>query len=240
VLALVPLVSRVVQADFLLPINCLIEINKLDAAGDPSTLDLRRSLGLYCSATYGSSYRSEAFWRDPRARQLTAPLRPVAERVLASYPAVSPSDASVAADATRDTLDEASARSGAATGLAITMALPSGVLLLSAVFALLSSLFVRGGVLTRLIGLAVVDAHGHLVPRWLSVVRAIVAWSPTLVMWAWFGGSLALGRSFEQTFAAVWLVAFTFAVSLAGVVWTIRHPSRNWPDRITGTWVVPR
>lgn len=240
VLALVPIISRVVQADFLLPINCLIEINKLDAGNDPSTADLRRSLGKYCSATYGSTYRNDFFWKDPRARQLTTPLRPLAERVIADYPAVSPAEAAVAAEAARATLEEEEARSGAATGLAITMALPSGVLLLCAVLALVSSLLVRGGVLMRLLNLAIVDRRGHLVPRWLSFLRAVVAWSPTLAMWTWFGASMALHRSFEQTFAAVWLVALTFAVSLAGAVWTIAHPSRSWQDRIAGTWVVPR
>jgi hypothetical protein len=240
VLALVPIASRVVQAEFLLPMNCLIEINKLEAANDPSTLDLQRSLGTYCSATYGRTYGNTFFWRDPRARQLTTPLRPVADRVLASYPAVSPADAAVAADATRATLDEDSARDGAATGLAVMMALPSGMLLICAALSLVSSLLVRGGVLMRLVGLAVVDGHGHLVSRWLSFVRAIVAWSPTLIMWAWFGVSLALDRTFEQTFAAAWLVALTFAVSLAGAIWTITRPSRSWQDRLTGTWVVPR
>jgi hypothetical protein len=72
------------------------------------------------------------------------------------------------------------------------------------------------------------------------VYRAIVAGSPALIMWAWLGISMALGRSFEQTFSAVWLVALTFGVSLAGVVWTIRHPSESWQDRVTGTQVVPR
>ena len=239
-LALVPLVSRVVRADFLLPLNCLIEINKLEAGNDPSTADLRRSLGTYCSATYGSTYRNEFFWRDPRGRQLTIALHPVAERVLASYPSVSPADAALAADATRETLDEDEPRSGAATGLAITMALPSGVLLLCAAFALISSVLVRGGLLMRLLGLAVVNRRGHLVSRWRSVVRSIVTWSPALIMWSWFGVSMALGRSFEQTFAVVWLVTLTFAVSLAGAVWTIAHPSRSWQDRIAGTWVVPR
>jgi hypothetical protein len=119
------------------------------------------------------------------------------------------------------------------------MALPSGMLLVCAVFALLSSLLVRGGVLMRLLGLAVVDRRGHLVPRWLSFVRAILAWSPTLLMWAWFGTLLALGRSFEQTFSAAWLVGLTFAVSLIGAIWTITHPSRSWQDKVMGTWVVP-
>jgi hypothetical protein len=92
----------------------------------------------------------------------------------------------------------------------------------------------------RLLGLAIVDRRGHLVSRWLSFVRALVAWAPTLVMWSWFGVSMALGRSFEQTFAAVLLVALAFAVSVAGAIWTIAHPSRSWQDRATGTWVVPR
>jgi hypothetical protein len=240
VLALVPIISRVVQADFLLPLNCLIEINKLDAENDPSKLDLRRSLETYCSATYRRTYADDSFWRDRRAHQLTEPLRPVADRVVARYPAAGPADAAAAATATHELLDEKSAREGAATGLAITMALPSGILLVCAVFALVSSLLVRGGVLMRLLGLAVVDRRGQLVRRPLSVCRAVIAWSPTLIMWAWFGISMALGRSFEQTFSAVWLVALTFAVSLAGAAWTIAHPAQSWQDRATRTWVVPR
>jgi hypothetical protein len=120
------------------------------------------------------------------------------------------------------------------------MALSSGILLVCAVLALVSSLLVRGGVLMRLLGLAVVNRSGRLVSRSLSLYRAIVAWSPTLVMWAWFGISMALGRSFEHTFSAVWLVALTFAVSVAGAAWTIAHPAQSWQDRATQTWVVPR
>jgi hypothetical protein len=240
VLALVPLVSRIVQSGFLLPVNCLIEINKLDAENDPSKADLRRSLETYCAATYGRTYADGGFWRDRRARQLTEPLHRIAERVVTRYPAVAPADAATAAAATHDVLDEDSARSGAATGLAITMALPASVLGLCAIFAVLSSLVVRGGVLMRLLGLAVVDRRGRLVRRPLSVCRALVAWSPALIMWAWLGISMALGRSFEQTFSAVWLVALTFGVSLAGAMWTIRHPSESWQDRATRTRVVPR
>jgi hypothetical protein len=59
-------------------------------------------------------------------------------------------------------------------------------------------------------------------------------------MWAWLGISMALGRSFEQTFSAVWLVALTFGVSLAGAVSTIRHPSQSWQDQAARTRVVPR
>jgi hypothetical protein len=240
VLALVPIVSRVVQADFLLPMNCLIEINKLDAENSPSTLDLRRSLETYCAATYGRTYADGGFWRDRRARQLTEPLHPIAERVVARYPAVAPADAAAAARATHEMLDEDSARSGAATGLAITMALPSAILLVCAVLALVSSLLVRGGVLMRLLGVAVVDRRGRLVRRPLSVYRALVAWSPALIMWAWFGISMAIGQAFEQTFSPVWLVALAFGVSLAGAAWTIAHPAQSWQDRATGTWVVPR
>jgi hypothetical protein len=240
VLALVPIISRVVQAGFLLPVNCLIEINKLDAEDDRSKADLRRLLETYCSATYGRTYANAGFWRDPRARQLTTPLQPIAERVMTRHPVVTSADAAIATEATRELLDEQSARDGAATGLAITMALPSAVLLLSAVFAIVSSLVVRGGVLMRLLGLAVVDRRGRLAPRWLSVYRAVVAWSPTLIMWSWFGISMALGRTFEQTFSPVWLVALTIGVSLAGAAWTIAHPARGWQDRLTRTWVVPR
>jgi hypothetical protein len=30
------------------------------------------------------------------------------------------------------------------------------------------------------------------------------------------------------------------AVFIAGAIWALLHPSRGIPDRIAGTWIVPR
>jgi serine/threonine protein kinase len=240
VAAFVPLMTRVLRHDFLLPINCLVEINKIDAQTDDASVRLRSALETYCSARYGHLYADAGFWSDPRADQVTGPLQPLAKRVVERHPAVSPADADAAEAATRATLDERSAKEGAATGLAIAIALPSTALLFCAALAILSSLIVRGGIMVRLLGLAIVDRRGLRVSRLRGLGRALIAWSPALVLGAHFGVARLLRQSFEETFLAIWLVLLTMGVAVAGTLWTIAHPTRGWHDRFARTWVVPR
>jgi hypothetical protein len=158
---LVPLVSRVVQSGFLLPVNCLIEINKLDAENDPSKADLRRSLETYCAATYGRTYADGGFWRDRRRAQLTEPLHRIASASSTRYPAVALPTPRLprlprTTCSTRTPRDRAPPRSWRSPWPCRRASWAS-----ARIFAVLSSLAVRGGVLMRLLGLAVVDRRGR-------------------------------------------------------------------------------
>jgi hypothetical protein len=239
-IALVPLLSRVVRQDFLLPFNCLVEVNKAEVSVDAQVRQLRPALATYCSATYGRTYTDDGYWRDWRGRQLTAALHPVATRVVADYPVVSAADAASAAIATRETLNEDEVRQGSRSIVAILLALPSMVLLLCFVLSLLSTLIVRGGVVMRLLGIAVVDRQGLLVSRAMAAWRVLVAWSPTVLLWLYVGPQLIRGREPEEAFIPVWLIILPIAATMAGAIWTVAHPSRGLHDRIVGTSVVPR
>ena len=116
----------------------------------------------------------------------------------------------------------------------------SWVLLMCFVLSLLSALLVRGGVLMRLLGIAVVNRHGLLVSRANSVWRVLIAWSPTIALWLYAAPSVLQGREPEDTFMPIWLFALPILATVAGAMWTIAHPARGLHDRIAGTSVVPR
>ena len=113
---------------------------------------------------------------------------------------------------------------------------------------MLNSLFLtipsRGGLLLRLLGIAVVDRAGRQISPLRGLVRAAVAWLPVL-LW----GSLLLfgpttsGPTREVAEAAGWVIAAVVALMIlfmAGVVWAVVRPERGIQDHIAGTWLVPR
>ena len=239
-LAILPEALRVVRQDFLLPTNCLIEINKLESKSGDDTSELRRALETYCAARYAATYADERFWADGRARNIVEPLRPLAVRVLAGHPSVPPDEAAAAEKFTRETLGEQGTKRAAATGTAIALSLPLAALGVCAALSLVLALVVRGGVMPRLLGLAVVNRRGTRVSRARGIWRALVAWSPIGLFWTYYFISRLLSRSFENTLLSIWIVTPLVVLALVGAAWTIAHPSRGWHDRIAGTWVVPK
>jgi cytochrome bd-type quinol oxidase subunit 2 len=133
-----------------------------------------------------------------------------------------------------------------------------GVLILVMLPALISALVMRGGLVLHGLGIAVVRADGREISRFRSFARAIIAWSPILLL---LGVEVmffaTLGRVSEQGFdranrstaVAFWLLthlsierASLLAVSLMAVGGLIAtaFPERGLQDRIARTWLVPR
>jgi hypothetical protein len=106
--------------------------------------------------------------------------------------------------------------------------------------SLVSAVLVRGGIVTRLLGLAAVDWHGREIGRLRSLLRTALAWLPALVWLAYLGISPRV-QGFVPTPNAP-LVGMTITLVLlgAGAIWTIARPTRGPHDRLAGTWVVPR
>jgi hypothetical protein len=107
-----------------------------------------------------------------------------------------------------------------------------GTLGYTAVLSLLCALAFRGGLLLRLLGIGVVTGDGTDASRLRMLRRAFAAWSPVL-----FGG-LALLHTPPMSLP---LAASIVAILVAGVViWSAALPGRSLPDRLAGTWLVPR
>jgi hypothetical protein len=110
----------------------------------------------------------------------------------------------------------------------ITM-LPYGFAFLVAVPSLIAALVCRGGLLVRALGIAFVARDGALASRWRLLARILLTWSPLLV-------DLALTPVLGLFKAEAAMLAL-FAL---GVTWSLLDPQRSLPDRLAGTWPVPR
>lgn len=110
-----------------------------------------------------------------------------------------------------------------ATTLAIYVGVP----------AVLAALLFRGGLILLVAGVTFVRRDGAPASRLRVFWRALVAWSPLIVA-PFVGGLLKLGLSgFAAAMIALLIAAVPAVISIA-------LPGRGLPDRLAGTWPVPR
>jgi uncharacterized RDD family membrane protein YckC len=101
-----------------------------------------------------------------------------------------------------------------------------------ALVALLVGVFFRGGLL-RAAGLEIVTACGEPAGRVCLFVRALLTWSPILLL-PWVDPAVA--RVLPGAAQSPWWMAGM----LGGVIAVTISPARALQDRVTGTWIVPR
>jgi hypothetical protein len=121
----------------------------------------------------------------------------------------------------------------AAMVIAIILGVSAGV-------SLISAAVFRGGLLLRLLGLAVVTRRGGRLSRLRAGWRALVAWSPVFALWGYLGLLLLTGMEMERAFTPAWPLLAALLVLLVGSVWTLLAEERGPLDRLTGTHLVPR
>jgi hypothetical protein len=122
----------------------------------------------------------------------------------------------------------------------IIMAAAALALLPAVVLSLVSSAIVPGGILTRLLGHAVVNRRGVEIGRMQSLGRALVASAPAI---AWLVHLIASPKvqGFVPTPPNPLLgTVVTLAALGLGAAYTIARPTRGPHDWLAGTWVVPR
>jgi hypothetical protein len=122
---------------------------------------------------------------------------------------------------------------------ATALAVGAGTLWVVVPFAFLGALAARGGFTLRAFGAALVNRRGEPVSRVRALWRAMVTWSPAIVLPFLF---VLFKTTESQGFGAARLIlpSLGMALLVAGAVWTALHPSRSIQDRLAGTWVVPR
>jgi len=99
--------------------------------------------------------------------------------------------------------------------------------------ALVAALLFRGGLVLLASGVTFVRRDGAPASRLRVFWRGLVAWSPLLAAPFVFGFlKLAAGGVVAGTIAAVLVCALT--------VISLSLPTRGLPDRLAGTWPVPR
>lgn len=157
---------------------------------------IRDAAERYLVGRYGALLADDRFWSSPPVRGLQDRRRTAAD-ILARHPSVSADELARASaliapeleGARRERAALGSARGVRNVGGPIILALTALTLLLGVVGSVISSIVVPGGVMTRLLGLAVVTRDRAEIRRGRSLVRALVAWLPALVWLAYLAKS---------------------------------------------------
>ena len=233
-----PTAVRLLHPTFLAMSRSLVAIRELDSKDDQASAKTREALELYVADRFRAELADERAWRDPRTAGLLTPLKPIASRILSSRRIVTDEERRAAHAAAEAELGSPVSIRTQAIGIAAI--LPAVILLLSAVAAVLSAFLFRGGLLLRSLGLAVVTSRGQDVSRSRAAWRAVVAWSPVLLLWLYVGARSLGGRDVLDTFLGGWIPAAAAVVAVAGCTWAVRHPARGAAERLTGTCLVPR
>jgi hypothetical protein len=211
----------------------------------PDTPERLGAMEIYLAGRFSRELTDDRTWTSLLMDSDLARLRPVATRVAATHPALSEAALAEATRTIAPDLDRASAEYATKVEpeLGRAIAVMAGALFaigggFDVVMCLIGAALVPGGILFRLLGLAVVAADGREIGRLRSIGRVLVAWSPFLI---WSVSLLpspitALQAGVARLEAAV----LVLAVLLAGAVWTVARPRRGPHDWLLGTWIVPR
>lgn len=244
-LAILPTFRAAMTPEMFEVYGLLASVSESTRAAGPPTEEAVAA-GVYLAGRHRAALVDERFWSSAIAQGDLKRLGDVATSVARAHPTVSPDDLSQAAAVLEPTL--ARFREDYRTSIAprlsqaaafIALALVGIGLGSTFVVSLVSAALVPGGVVMRLLGLAVVRADGTEIGRGRSVARAAIAWLPVIVWLAW----LVPTPVAEVLARPVWPAATAvgvLALMTTGAVWTIAGPERGPVGWLTRTWVVPR
>jgi hypothetical protein len=194
----------------------------------------RPALELYIAGTFGDFIRDPAKWHGAYGKTIPPPQRRAAERIVAAHPAPTADELAAAKTLLKPLIE------GGDLGFKyfreavnkMTFIMGGGVLVLTAMLSLVCAVVFRGGLLLRALGVAVVDRTGADASRLRMFGRACLAWS-----WLPVGAvAVTMLAPAISVNTAIWLVA---NILLGIVVWSA-FARRSFPDRLAGTWLVPR
>jgi hypothetical protein len=218
---------------------CLKRLAKVEKAGQTDAArSEREALEIYIAAHSRAVITNEVFREGLETLELKNP-RGVYQRmnqILARRPAPS---AQEIADATarlkpfleHDPLPVSFQFMGTGSmilvGIIPTLAYGLGILI--AIPSLLAALVFRGGLPVRALGVAFVARDGAPASRWRLLARSLLTWSPILA-----------GLALSPVLGALQAQGIMLALFVLGLTWTLLDPQRGLPDRLVGTWPVPR
>ena len=221
--------------------ECLTRLDRLEDPSRERQPGEERALQVYVASQYKDLIRDDRTWTEgfTLLRFNGRNLRRRAEAILAQHPNPSPEEVAASATIVEPFLQkerEKARQNASARGLlAIAGFFAAAGTIMMAIPGLLSALFFRGGLLFRVLGIAVATDRGPA-SRTRAFWRAVIAWSPAAL------SGLALGISEEPMQHAGWLIVQGISVGIfvVGIAYAVRHPQRGLQDRLAGTWLVPR
>lgn len=223
--------------------HCLKRLETLERASSPTNdarTEERRALDVYVAGRFGNTISDPAIWSSAFAGSLFSKnQRRIAQRALAAYPHPSEEDVIEATARLQPFLDEMpDGLPGISAGMmpspVIIPMMACGTLLVwVAIPSVICALLFRGGLLMYVFGIAVVGGDGARASRLRTCWRSLVTWSPCLLLPIFLALLMpALGTT--------WSICLLLALLTAVVTWSVSMPERGIPDRIAGTYPVPR
>jgi len=216
--------------------HCLHRLERIQRKGDGATehqVKQRDALEVYVAGRFRGAISDQSTWSSACARGIITPAQGrIAERVLAAHPDPSEKAVNDAASKLRKFLEN---RSPLLPYPVFTFAVVSvyvTLLLWVAFPSAVCALAFRGGPLLRLLGIAIVTRTGARASRLRVFWRSLITWLPCLL-------ALIVVVPFGKP-GVIWGLPLLLPVLTALAVWSALMPQRGFPDRIAGTYLVPR
>ena len=222
--------------------EALMRLDRLQSAEPTGKPGEARAFEVHVASHYADLIRDERTWKEgwTLLRFNGRSLRARADDILARHPDPNAEEVAAAAATVEPFLqrerDKARRNATPYGVLSIVGYFVAGASVMIAGAGLLSALLFRGGLLLRLLGIAVATPQGQAT-RGRAFWRAVIAWSPAALS----AVAVAIGSP-TPTSSPAWLLleASSLLMFLVGFAYAVRHPERGIQDRLAGTWLVPR
>lgn len=215
--------------------HCLVRLERLEWQGKRAKDHQaeQRALEVYVAGRFGKTISDKTRWSSPMAHSvITPPQQKIAQRALATHPDLSEEEVDEAAAELKQFLEEDSSfLPFPILPFAIVMAYANMLIWIALPNIICAPVF-RGGPLLRLLGIAIVTRTGARASRLRVFGRSLIVWSPCLL------ALLAVAPFCNQEMT--WGLALTSAAFPVLAMWSTLLPVRGIPDRIAGTYLVPR
>ena len=195
-----------------------------------------RLFEVYIASHYGAAITNSAKWSGGFAlMMINGEARKFAEKSVAEYPAPSDKEIEEAETALKEIAKRSNPLEIKDRPVILATIVPVSLALYVCIPALIAALVFRGGLVLLAAGITFVRRDGVRASRLRVFWRALVAWVPVLAIPLLVH---SVGRALKIHTVTLTLLALGLAGVL--VVWSLLLPKRGLPDRLAGTWPVPR
>lgn len=204
----------------------------------------QKTLRLYLGGEFADVLTNKVFWENPHlGGGMEEHNRKSLTNALVTASLATPAELAAARTAGPAILTElrgVQARDLWVVGLSVV----TGMILLGAFASLLVTLTTGQPLLLRVMGLAVVDRHGAPVSRGRALWRWLVGWTPvflwvSVVFFLMVSPATGTLRTVKVD-VVVRAGLYTLLAVLGHLGIALESPWRNWNDKLSGTYVVPR
>ena len=212
--------------------------------------EAKAAMETYIAGIYGPIVRDPQQWKSPIAHSLLTPKRrATVEKIVQDHPQPTAEEVSKAKALLQPLLDTRVAERARELGLGgkkhmldfISLSVMGVYLFSTAILSLFCAIAFRGGLVMRILGIAVVTNKGTDASRLRMLWRSLIAWSPILLLPVvnMFDAPLmqmAGDQDMIRIIGLITMVVLSLALGLAAIA----TRGRGLHDRLARTWLVPR